>query len=130
MRSVFPPCAVFQSATPADCTSRRSSSVVRARVCERARGVRACVRAGGRTCVRAFFASLERTSAPLEWGANIQVAPEGADRASGAVWGDAEEGEATQVGSWQQRGGLSCSTPDDPLAIKSTAPCAQLPPTE
>ena len=36
-RSVFPRRAVFQSATPADRTSRRSPSVVRARACVRAR---------------------------------------------------------------------------------------------
>ena len=44
VRSVFPRrAAVFQSATPADCTSRRSSSVVGA--C----AARACVRAGAAT---------------------------------------------------------------------------------
>ena len=37
VRSVFPPRAVIQSATPADRTSRRSSSVVLALACERAR---------------------------------------------------------------------------------------------
>ena len=37
VRSVFPHRAVFQSATPADRTSRRSSSIVRARA------ARACV---------------------------------------------------------------------------------------
>ena len=58
VRSVFPRREVFQSATPADRTSRRSSSVVRARAC-----VRACVQARrnalrvaivrARACVRA-----------------------------------------------------------------------------
>ena len=43
VRSVFPSRAMIQSATPADRTSRRSSSVVLAHACERAR---ACV------CVR------------------------------------------------------------------------------
>ena len=56
-RSVFPHRAVFQSATPADRTSRRSSSVVRARACM-VRVARACVcmrvRACVRLCVRAF----------------------------------------------------------------------------
>ena len=56
VRSVSAPRAVFQSATPADRTSRRSSSdsVVRARACVRAHGkawrkalrVRACWHAG------------------------------------------------------------------------------------
>ena len=36
----IPPREVIQPATPADCTSRRSSSVVRARAC-----VRACIQA-------------------------------------------------------------------------------------
>ena len=61
VRSAFHPRAVFQSATPADRTSRRSSSVVRAR--RGACGVRACVQAWrnalrvaivrARACVRA-----------------------------------------------------------------------------
>ena len=51
VRSVFPPRAVFQSATPpADRTSRRSSSVVRARAC-----VRACERGAMRLRVRACW---------------------------------------------------------------------------
>ena len=54
VRSVFPPAEVFQSATPADRTSRRSSSVVRAcaacacvlaGAARRACAARACVRA-------------------------------------------------------------------------------------
>ena len=47
VRSVPPPCAVIQSATPADRTLRRSSSVVRARAC-----VHACVRACRRGAMR------------------------------------------------------------------------------
>ena len=45
-RSVFPRRAVFQSATPADRTPRRLSSVVIAHACERARA-RVCVRENG-----------------------------------------------------------------------------------
>ena len=63
VRSVFSCRAVIQPATPADRTSRRSSSVVRARAC-----VRACVQAWRNAlrvaiarawvCVRAFVRAL------------------------------------------------------------------------
>ena len=53
VRSVFPRRVVFQSATPADRrTSRRSSSVVRARACVRAcrHGVVKCAASSDRPC--------------------------------------------------------------------------------
>ena len=70
VRSVFPRPAVVQPATPTDRTSRRSSSVVRARACVRRACVCACVRAVcasslclSSACVhlRVYFAPRSRT---------------------------------------------------------------------
>ena len=117
VRSVFPRHAVIQSATPADRTSRRSSSVVLAHAYERAR-VCVCVRENG---VRENGQPKKEGAAEALPRRTRRQCKEVGDRASGWVAGhnnksSAVESEMTCSVHSPSAGGARFTGRTDPLS--------------